>query len=123
MPRILIVDDDAQVRATLQVMLERAGYETDEASDGKQAMRRQREEPADLIIMDLIMPEKDGLETIMEILKDTPAAKIIAISGGGRQLPGNLLLTAQLLGAAEVFSKPINRVELLDAISELLGDA
>ena len=122
MARILVVDDDEQVRTMLVMTLEEAGYEADEAADGRAAIRRQRENPADLVITDLIMPEKEGLETIMDFRKEWPGAPIIAISGGGRTVQGDYLLHAKHLGAARVFRKPIERSELLGAVRDLLGE-
>lgn len=121
MPRILVVDDDEQVRTMLRMTLEAAGYDADEAEDGRQAIRRQREKPADLVITDLIMPEKEGLETIMDLRREWPETKIIAISGGGRIVPTDFLWHAKRLGAAEVFQKPIDRKKLLGAVSSLIG--
>ncbi|MFH1679321.1 MAG: response regulator [Candidatus Eisenbacteria bacterium] len=123
MARILIVDDDEQVRTMLRITFEEAGYEAGEAPDGSAAIRRQRENPADLVITDLIMPEKEGLETIMDLRKEWPGARIIAISGGGRLVPGDYLLHARRLGANRVFRKPIDRKKLLGAVRELLEEA
>ena len=120
MARILIMDDDEQVLAMLEQTLERKGYEVETAINGKEGLKRHRENPADLIITDLVMPEKEGMETIRELLKDSPDVKIIAISGGGRVDPMGYLGTAKLLGAQCVFAKPVDRKVLLDAIRELL---
>jgi CheY-like chemotaxis protein len=79
MALILIIDDDNQFRAMLREMLERTGYEFLEASDGKEGLKLYRENPTDLI-----MPEKEGIETIIELRRDFPDVKIIAISGGGQ---------------------------------------
>jgi DNA-binding NtrC family response regulator len=122
MARILVVDDDEQVRTMLRMTLEAAGYEAEEAPDGKIAIRILRERPADLVITDLIMPEKEGIETIMDIRKEWPGAKIIAISGGGRLVASDFLWHAQRLGAARAFQKPIDRKKLLDAVRELVGE-
>jgi len=83
MARILLIDDDAPVRRTLRKMLERQGYEVEEAPDGKAGLTLYQENPADLIITDLIMPEMEGIETIMELRRRFPDVKIIAMSGGG----------------------------------------
>ena len=88
MARILIIDDDEQVRRYLRKILEAQGHEVVAASDGKLGIELCREEPTDLIITDIFMPEKEGLETIGELRRDYPDVKIIAISGGGRT--GNL---------------------------------
>ncbi len=120
MVRILIIDDDTHVLSTLRKMLEREGYEVVEASDGKKGLRLYRENPTDLIITDLIMPEKEGLETIIELRQNFPDTRIIAMSGGGQDVPGNSLSTAKILGANYTFEKPINREQLLNAVRDLL---
>jgi len=120
MALILIIDDNNQFRAMLREMLERTGYEVVEASDGKEGIKLYRENPTDLIITDLIMPEKEGIETIMELRRDFPDVKIIAISGGGRLDPGQYLIMAKSLGARYTFAKPVEREELLQAVEELL---
>jgi len=122
MARILVVDDDEQVRTMLRLTLEGAGYETEDAPDGRSAMHLQERKPADLVITDIMMPDKDGLETILDLRRQWPEAKIIAISGGGRVIPHDYLDHAKLLGAEKVFTKPIEREELLTAIRELLGE-
>jgi len=120
MPNILIIDDDNQFRTMLRKMVERNGYEVIEASDGKEGIELYRKNPTDLIITDLIMPEKDGIETIQELKKDFPDIKIIAISGGGRLGPQDYLHLAKMLGAQRTLTKPIELDELLKAIEELL---
>ena len=119
-PRILIIDDEVPIREMLRQMLEREGYEVIDAPDGKVAMNLHREEPADLIITDLIMPEKEGMETIMEFRREFPEVKIIAMSGGGRIGPEVYLQMAKRIGAMRTFTKPIERKALLEAIRELL---
>ena len=121
--RILIIDDEKQVRDMLRMILDRAGYEVEDAPDGKAGIRRRHcENPADLIITDILMPEKEGIETIMTFQKDFPECKCIAISGGGGfSSPYAFLATAKKLGAARVFTKPVNRGELLVAVEELIG--
>lgn len=121
MPRILVIDDEAPVRTLFQMTLERAGYEVAVASDGKEGMESHRECPADVIITDIVMPEKEGLETIVELRRDFPEVKIIAISGGGRIGPDSYLDMAKSLGAHCAFAKPVNRDELLAALRELIG--
>jgi len=120
MPNILIIDDDNQFRTMLRKMVERNGYEVIEASDGKEGIKLYRKNPTDLIITDLIMPEKDGIETIQELRKDFPDVKIIAISGGGRLGPHDYLHLAKMLGAQRTLTKPIELTELLKTIEELL---
>jgi DNA-binding NtrC family response regulator len=118
--RILIIDDDVQILNMLRQTLEREGYDVLKASNGKQGIRLYREEPVDLIITDIIMPEKEGIETILELKRDYPDVKIIAISGGGRIGPEEYLDMAEKLGAQRTFIKPVERKQLLNAVRNLL---
>ena len=120
MPRILIIDDEDQIRKMLRQMLERAGYEVDDAPNGKEGIQRFRQQPADLIITDIIMQEKDGIETIMELRREHAKVKIIAISGGGRIGADDYLSMAKGLGAMRTLKKPVERETLLKTIAELL---
>ena len=119
--RIMVIDDDDQMRVLLRQVMEWAGYEVVEAEDGREGMQIQRRQPADLVITDLIMPEQEGLETIGLLRKEFPRTRIIAISGGGRIGPEAYLPAAQELGADRVFSKPFDVRELAGAVKELLG--
>ena len=122
MARIIVVDDDELILEMLAQRLERQGYDVVTATDGDKGLRYCQQQVPDLVITDLIMPEKEGLETIMALQKDFPATKIIAISGGGRIDPRNYLESAKRLGAAYTFVKPIVWDALLDAIKELLKE-
>ncbi len=122
MARILIIDDEPQIRSMLRLMLERVGYEVAEAPDGIEGIRRYRENPADLIITDLIMPNKDGIGMIIDLKKEFPKVKIIAMSGGGVNRPEGYLDGAKKLGAARTLTKPIDRDEMLKAVKETLKD-
>lgn len=119
MARILIIDDDVQFRSMLGQRLERAGYEVVEAPDGRMGMKAFRKEPVHLVITDIFMPEKEGLETIMALRRECPDVKIIAVSGGGRIGPQDYLVTARALGVQHAFSKPFDWREMLDAVREL----
>jgi DNA-binding response OmpR family regulator len=121
MARILVIDDDPQVQDMLKQFLERAGYEVGVAPDGNAGLILHRAHPADLIITDIVMPGKEGLETIMECRRDFPAVRIIAISGGGKIGPHDYLNTARAMGAQRTFSKPFDLQELLAAVRELLS--
>ncbi len=123
MARILVIDDDDQVRGMLRQMLERAGYEVIEAPDGEEGMRLYREAPSDLVIMDLIMPEKEGIETIMELRQRKPGLKIIAMSGGGRVGNTQYLHLAKSLGADNVMPKPFTMDEVQDLVSRTMAQA
>lgn len=120
MKHILIIDDERPIRLMLRKLLEFEGYEVTEASDGNEAIQCYNEKQPDLIITDLIMPEKEGLETMAELFKKNPELKVIAMSGGGRSKPGGYLHTAKLLGAIETFEKPIRKNDLLDAIKRMI---
>jgi CheY-like chemotaxis protein len=120
MARILIIDDEPQIRSMLRLMLERVGYEIAEAPDGIEGIRRYRENPADLIITDLIMPNKDGIGMIIDLKKEFPKVKIIAMSGGGVNRPEGYLDGAKKLGATRTLTKPIDRDEMLKAVKETL---
>lgn len=125
MARILLVDDDEFVRGILRKALVSAGYEVEEAPDGKKALASYRQQASDLVITDLVMPEKDGLEMIRELRSLDPAVKIIAMSGGGRMLgPAQLYLaSARIFGAVRILAKPFNASALLQAVSDVLSGA
>jgi CheY-like chemotaxis protein len=121
MKQILIIDDDEQLRDLLSQILERAGYLVREAVDGAAGLKLFRSEPADLVITDLIMPEKEGMELIMELRLQWPDVPLVAISGGGRSGPRNYLTMAKQLGARQTVSKPFSRDEILQAVRDALG--
>ncbi|MFC1822932.1 response regulator [Thermodesulfobacteriota bacterium] len=120
MARILLIEDDDQMRAMLRLMLERSGYDVAEAADGRVGINLYKASPADLIITDLIMPEKEGIETILALKQDYPELKIIAISGGGQVDPEAYLRMAQKAGALRTLAKPFERDDLLNTIKEVL---
>jgi CheY-like chemotaxis protein len=121
MARILVMDDDPQVRIILQRLLEKNGYEVVDAPDGKEGTRLFRQQPADLVITDIFMPEKDGIEVIQELTEDFPDVRIIAISGGGKTGKLDFLPHAEALGAHLTFRKPLDLKELLDAVRTLIS--
>lgn len=121
MKRILVIDDDEFFREMLHVMIEREGYAVDEAEDGEVGLQKHKENNYDLIITDLIMPNKEGIGTIIELRTDYPNVKIIAVSGGGRLVPNNFLDIAEKLGAHKTLTKPFERKELISSIHELIG--
>jgi len=123
MERILIVDDDHETRVVLAEILCRAGYSVSVALGGSDAVRCWRTERIDLAVIDIWMPEKDGLETIMEIRRITPNAKIIAMSGVKTAGPMDPLALAARVGARQTLRKPFLGEELLHAISDLLHPA
>ena len=120
MARILIIDDEPQIRSMLKLMLERDGYEVVEAPDGVEGISVYRQNPADLIITDLIMPNKDGIGMIIDLKKEFPEVKIIAMSGGGLNKPDGYLKGAKKLGASCTLTKPIDREEMLRVVAATL---
>jgi DNA-binding NtrC family response regulator len=122
MARILIIDDEPQIRSMLRLMLERVGYEVMEAADGMEGIRQYRDNPADVIMTDLIMPNKDGIGMIIELKKEFPQIKIIAMSGGGVNRPEGYLDGAKKLGASRTLTKPIDRDEMMSAVKETLKE-
>ncbi len=125
MKRILIIDDDKSHLRMLSVLLTKAKYKVDTASNGLEGFELFEEEPCDLVITDIFMPEQEGLETITEFKEKHPDLKIIAISGGGQKtnyIAKDILEIATDLGANLSVSKPINIPEFLNSIKELLGE-
>ena len=120
MPHILLIEDDELLRSMLRAQLEEKGHIVTEACDGKQGLAEQTLVPADLVLTDLIMPEKEGIETIIELRKKWPGVKIIAMSGGGRMTATGYLSIARRVGAGAVLNKPFSSDELEMAINELL---
>jgi len=119
MIRVLVIDDDEGVRAMLQRMLEREDYEVSVAVDGLDAEDKLKQESFDVVITDILMPEKEGIETIIDLRKRHAATKIIAISGGGKGGPEHYLRSAKSFGAHRTFAKPFECDEMLTAIQEL----
>ena len=120
MKQILIIDDEPQIRSMLKKMLEQEGFDIIVASDGKEGMKLFEKDPVDLVITEIIMPEKDGIEVIQALRKDYPDVPIIAMSGGGRNSPDGYLNMEKLLGAQATFEKPINKEELLNTVKKVL---
>jgi CheY-like chemotaxis protein len=122
MKRILVIDDDDEIRTMISEVLDRSGYETAQAANGNEGMILHRQRPADLVITDIFMPEKEGVETIRELKTLTPSLKIIAISGGAPSLDKTRTLNfAGLLGADLTLSKPVVLGELIDAVKSIIG--
>lgn len=116
--RILVVDDEDDVRVTLRRMLESDGYEVLEASNGRVAMSLCRSEPVDLCMIDIFMPEQEGMETIQAIRREFPDSKIIAFSG---KAPGVYLRMARLLGAQATLEKPLRLNAVLETVRAVLN--
>ena len=122
MAKILVIDDDPSIRALLVAMLEDENHEIRQAADGRKGLRMFQEDPADLVITDVLMPEKDGVELIMELKEIDQNAKIIAMSGGGRGLDATFnLRMAKDFGAQRLMVKPFSTSEAMEAIRTVLN--
>lgn len=120
MGRILLIDDDDSVRTMLRLTLTEFGHTVIEARDGVEGLAIFPPGGVDLVITDIVMPGKEGIEVIIELRRLHPQLKIMAISGGGRVGPNDYLRIASYLGAAKVLAKPFSNQELLAVIDELL---
>ncbi len=120
MPNILIIDDNRELCSFMRLILEGAGHQVREANDGAEGIRSYGQQPADLVICDVFMPVKEGLETIQEMRSHFPAVRIISMSGGSATTPGNYLALAKAFGAAGTLNKPFSGAELLEAVRNVL---
>lgn len=120
MKRILIIDDDLNMRETIRDILINNELEILIASNGREGIDLHKRKAFDLIITDIIMPDMDGIEVIIELKKKHPGTKIIAISGGGYYFADDYLETARALGADKVIEKPFENTELADVVHHLL---
>jgi DNA-binding response OmpR family regulator len=118
---ILVVDDDGPLRTTLRCILERAGHEVSEAADGKLGLASYRARRPDLVLIDMIMPNREGTETIVDMRADSGGVPIIAMSGGGFDGGGLYLTIASGVGADEVLKKPIRAKDLLEVVDACLA--
>mgnify|MGYP001492476328 CR=1 FL=1 len=121
-PVILIVEDDHELREMLRLSLTRRKFTVIEAGNGKEAIAHFKPSVTDLVIVDLIMPEEDGLKVIMRMKQIKPEIKIIAISGGGKAGPANYLQLARTLGADEAYPKPFSLHDLISRIETMLDN-
>jgi DNA-binding NtrC family response regulator len=119
--RILVVDDDPGIRRALHILLSREGYQVTQARDGVEALRLWRDTGGDLVITDLHMPQKDGIEMIIELLSHSPGIRIIAMSGGGQTKRLDLLGNAALLGAVYTIEKPFTLTEMMNTVRQALA--
>lgn len=121
MTRILVVDDEASIRELFRAVLEGEGHQVEVAADGKQAMDIMTAEPAEVMITDIVMPEKEGIETIKELRElYGDLIKIVAVSGGGRVAGDHYLVLANRLGADLTLEKPVTAEQLVAAVNKVL---
>ena len=121
MAKILLIDDDSALRQTMKTIVALSGHVVDEAPDGLVGLSLFRDGEYDLVVTDLLMPEKEGIETIMELRELAPGIKILAVSGGlvlDREGP---LSDAEALGADASLPKPFSVAAFSDAVEELLN--
>jgi CheY-like chemotaxis protein len=119
-PRVLVIDDDAQLRDFVRAVLGANGYEVEEADDGAPGLRAVRRRAPDLILCDMFMPEQDGLRTVAELRKVAPRVPVVAMSGGGAVCLLDPLPFAARLGAARTLPKPFSDQTLLAAVAAAL---
>ena len=120
MPDILVIDDDVAIREMLQQSLRREGHAVHTAANGVEALRLIDTREFQLVITDILMPQKEGIETIFQLRRDRPEIRIIAMSGGGRFSPETYLEMAKKIGANRTLQKPFSRDLLLETVRELL---
>lgn len=118
---ILVVDDDAEILRQIGAALTTAGYEVHTAADGALGLKRFHVVAPDLVLIDIIMPNREGLETIMAMRQARPATKIVAMSGGGRIGPHEFLHLARHLGADAVLAKPFRLGDMVALVRSTLG--
>ena len=121
--KILVVDDDDVIRLIIKNVITKLGSQTLEARNGNEAVSLYKKEKPDLVITDILMPDKEGLETIHDIRGINPKAPIIAMSGGGNTQNLTFLQLAQKIGANHVMAKPVKPDELINAIKTILNAA
>ncbi len=121
MPRILVIDDEEAILDVLKICFSREGYEVEVALDGDEGMAIHRTTPVDIVLTDILMPHKEGFETIRELRTEFPDLKIIAMSGGGLNESGTYLDLARSFGADKTFTKPFELSELKEGVQELLA--
>lgn len=121
MATVLIIDDEELVRFTLRQILAADGHEVTEARNGAEGYRMYLAQAVDVVVTDIIMPEQEGIETIIKLRSHNPDVKIIAISGGGRRKNMDFLKVAEKIGADVVLAKPFSMEELQGAVRACLN--
>lgn len=121
--KVLVIDDDAKITRVLDLKLRKAGYQVIVAANGEAGLNLFKAQQPDMVITDILMPGKEGLETIMELRRDFPEVKIIAISGGGHVGADEYLDLAKKFGAQYAFTKPFTGKEILQAVGDLLDNS
>jgi CheY-like chemotaxis protein len=120
MATILVIDDDDQFRKLLRKLLEKEGHTVAEAGNGKEGMRCCRQTSCDLVLTDIVMPDQEGIQTIIELRRQFPGVKIVAMSGGGQIGPDSYLDLARKLGAQQTLTKPFDLQALRSVLDSVL---
>ena len=122
MNTVLVIDDDPVIRSVVRRVLEEKGFEVSTAGDGQSGLRRFAELNPDLVMVDILMPGKEGIATILELREAHPDARILAMTGGGNFTAGDVLRIAELLGADNSLKKPFHPAELVATVKRCLAD-
>jgi CheY-like chemotaxis protein len=120
--RVLVIEDNEDFRKLTLAWFQKCGIEVEGAANGTQGLALQRARPADVIITDIFMPEMDGIETIDDLRREFPEAKIIAMSGRDPLRSFDVFTVARQVGAAKTFNKPFKFEDLIAAVHELSGE-
>jgi CheY-like chemotaxis protein len=119
---IVVADDVAELRQLIGLWLEDLGHTVSHAGNGREAVRLVLEQPCDLLCTDILMPDRDGLDLIMEIRRTKPAVRVLAFSGGDRFMQAhNALRLAKVIGANNLLPKPFNRAQFVEAVQRVIG--
>jgi DNA-binding response OmpR family regulator len=118
--RVLVIEDNSDLRSLIQSYLEEEGYDVVAAADGREGLQRQRSDPSEVVVTDIFMPGKEGIETVFDLKREFPGTRIIVMSGGPSLVQGmDYLGLARELGAAKTLSKPFTMKQLAAAVREL----
>ena len=118
--RVLVIEDNSDLRSLIQAYLEEEGFEVIGAADGREGLQRQRSDPSEIVVTDIFMPGKEGIETVFDLKREFPGTRIIVMSGGPSLVQGmDYLGLARELGAAKTLAKPFTMKQLADAVREL----
>lgn len=119
--RVLVVDDIADARNSIRMLLEMEGFAVCVAANGREAIELHRRAPFDVVLTDIFMPEKDGIETIQEIRQSNPSVQIAVMSGSQKARLETLKVVARELGVSKFLLKPVDPGVLIDTVKELAG--
>ncbi len=122
MTTVLVIDDSVEIRELLQQMLKALGYNAREAEGGAQGLDSYQAAPADVVLLDMFMPDMDGLETLRKLRQIDPGVRIIAMTGGGAFHNVGILKPASLMGANRLLFKPIMLEELRNAVEAVMAE-